>query len=244
MNKKIIGNLYEFWSYIGLKTDRLNETLEYKAVSMINSDWPNRIFSISNKPDILKEVISLSQKDLWPNILTIPKPNFVENYATVELKFRQKNMALDLQKMNDSYKDFENITQVKTQEDAVRFANTASLAFGYRVDSNTVFLINQDPSKIKIFIYTENNECLGCGIVFFDSSNNAGFHMIGTIPKGRGKGIGKKITEKLLTVAKSKGYNNCVLHASKMGESIYKKLGFIAYGELETYKILKTQAKD
>jgi predicted acetyltransferase len=61
-------------------------------------------------------------------------------------------------------------------------------------------------------------------------------------PKGRGKGIGKKMTEKLLSEAIENGSKYCVLHASLMGESIYKKLGFIGYGELETYSILKPKA--
>jgi len=32
-----------------------------------------------------------------------------------------------------------------------------------------------------------------------------------------------------------------VLNASKMGEPIYKKLGFQSYGSLETYRILKSE---
>jgi len=31
----------------------------------------------------------------------------------------------------------------------------------------------------------------------------------------------------------------CVLNASKMGEQIYKKLGFTVFGTLENYTILK-----
>ena len=67
--------------------------------------------------------------------------------------------------------------------------------------------------------------------------------MIGTLPKGRGKGIGKSMTERLLIQAKENNANHCVLHASLMGESIYKKLGFEPYGEIETYKILKKRTK-
>ena len=65
--------------------------------------------------------------------------------------------------------------------------------------------------------------------------------MIGTLPKGRGKGIGKGITEKLLSEAKENNMNFCVLHASLMGESIYRKLGFASYNKIETYKILKKE---
>ena len=74
-------------------------------------------------------------------------------------------------------------------------------------------------------------------IIFFDSNKNAGLHMIGTTPNGRGKGIGTKMTAKLLLEAKANNSENCVLHASKMGENIYKKIGFNSFGEFETYQI-------
>jgi predicted N-acetyltransferase YhbS len=239
MNKEIIDNLYEFWTYIGEKTSRLTETEEYKAVSMLNSDWPNRIFSISNDKELLTKVISLSQQELLPNIITISKPTHLENNPEVQLMFRQKNMALNIQNLEGCFLDCENIYQVKSQKDAINFANIASEAFDYHLDANTVDKINQDDSKIKIFIYQQDNQYLGCGIVYFDSSNNAGLHMIGTVPKGRGKGIGMKMTEKLLLEASKNGSNSCVLHASLMGKSMYKKLGFFDFEELETYKIKK-----
>ncbi len=102
-----------------------------------------------------------------------------------------------------------------------------------------IYKIVNDSKSIRLFIYQEKSECLGCGIVFFDSNNNAGLHMIGTLPAGRGKGIGKSMTERLLIEAIENNINFCVLHASLMGESIYRKLGFESYKEIETYKILR-----
>ena len=49
------------------------------------------------------------------------------------------------------------------------------------------------------------------------------------------------MTKKLLIEAKENNMNFCVLHASLLGESIYRKLGFESYGEIETYKVLKTR---
>ncbi|BDD05595.1 GNAT family N-acetyltransferase [Aureibacter tunicatorum] len=75
-----------------------------------------------------------------------------------------------------------------------------------------------------------------------DSNDNAELHMIGTVPEGRGKGIGKSMTEYLLLEAKANNAKSCVLHASAMGARIYTKLGFQAYGELETYRILRMES--
>lgn len=56
---------------------------------------------------------------------------------------------------------------------------------------------------------------------------------------GRGKGIGKSITEKLIGEAFINNAKYCVLNASKMGEQIYMKLGFSAFGIIENYTIIK-----
>jgi hypothetical protein len=124
---------------------------------------------------------------------------------------------------------------VRTKKEAINFAKTASEAFKYKVDGNIIHLLSEDSSKVRLFNYLQNNEYYGCGIIFFDSNNNAGLHMIGTTPNGRGKG---KMTKKMLLEAKANNNDFCVLHASMMGESIYKKLGFNSFGELETYRIL------
>ncbi len=239
MNKQIINNLYEFWREIGRLTNKQTETAYYSAVSMDNSDWPNRIFDLKNSNAIILEILKLSQAEKLPEIITITKPNDLRNNPDFEFLFGQKNMALDLKSITSELSINRNIKRVETEKDAIDFAKTASESFGYRVDFNVIYKIVNDSKSIRLFIYQEKSECLGCGIVFFDSNNNAGLHMIGTLPKGRGKGIGKSMTERLLIEAIENNINFCVLHASLMGESIYRKLGFESYKEIETYKILR-----
>lgn len=238
MNKEIINNLYEFWTYIGRKTGRFVENDHYKSVSVVDSDWPNRVFSISPGEDILSDIINLIQRKLLPNNIAMPKPNNLENHAHAKLFLRQRNMALNLKKTEINFENDNNVKQVTSKEDALKFAKTASESFGYKVDGNIIYLLSEDSSKVRLFNYLQNKEYLGCGIVFFDSKNYAGLHMIGTLSSRRGNGIGTKMTEKLLYQAKANKSKNCVLHASVMGEKIYKKLGFCSFGELETYRIL------
>lgn len=239
MNEQIINNLFELWKQIGKLLNKLTETEYYSAVSMDDSDWPNRIFNLNDKFDINK-ILKLSQEEKLPEIITIKKPNNLRNNPDFEFIFSQKNMALDLKAVKKLSRNL-NIKRVKTKTDSINFARTASESFRYSVDSNVIFKIINNSESIRLFIYQEKNECLGCGIVFFDSYNNAGLHMIGTLPKSRGKGIGKSMTERLLIEAKENNMNFCVLHASLMGESIYRKLGFEPYMELETYRILRTK---
>jgi len=241
MNNQITNNLYELWEQIGNLTNRLSKTENYSTVSMDNSDWPNRIFNLKNNTETLEKILQLSKQGKLPEIITIVIPNNLRSNPNFEFVFRQKNMALDLNSNTTELSASPKIKRVKTKKDAIDFAKTASESFGYKVDINVIYKIVNDSETIRLFIYQEETECIGCGIIFFDSYNNAGLHMIGTLPKGRGKGIGKSITEKLLIEAKKNNTNFCVLHASLMGESIYRNLGFEPYKEIETYKILKNQ---
>jgi ribosomal protein S18 acetylase RimI-like enzyme len=238
VNALIINNLYELWDQIGNMTNKLFKMQNYTVVSMGDSDWPNRIYNLKDDTESLTEILQLSRQNKLPEFIAIPKPNNLERNTNLEFVTQQKNMALGLELISNKTIINPNIIQVKTEKEAIYFADTASKSFGYKVDSQVVYSIVQNSETIRLFIFIENNVSLGCGLVFFDSNNNAGLHMIGTLPEGRGKGIGRSITEKLLIEAKEQGANYCVLHASVMGESIYKKLGFKPYGELATYKIL------
>lgn len=239
MNNQIIDNLYEFWKHIGKLNNRLIETEEYSAVSVDGSDWPNRIFDLRYDHGAIEKIKKSSKENELPEIITITKPNGLNSDSDFKFVFRQKNMAFDLDLFSKKSPPNPKIKRVKTEKESIDFANTASLSFGYRVDNKVIFEIVKNSKTVRLFIYQEDIECLGCGIIFFDSKNNAGLHMIGTLPKGRGQGIGKSMTEKLLMEAKESYAKICVLHASLMGEPIYAKLGFKPFGEIETYRILK-----
>ena len=159
MNDKIINNLYEFWEHIGKLTNRLVKTQEYTTVSMDKSDWPNRVFAVKNSNEVIEKVVELSQKGKLPEIITIAKPNSLNN-SNAEFLFGQKNMALDLKLVSDNITINSNIKRAKTKEDAINFAKIASESFKYRVDHNVISEIVTNSEKVKLFIYQEENELI------------------------------------------------------------------------------------
>lgn len=235
MNDLIIDNLYEFWEHIGILTGSIIKEKDYTAVSVQDSDWPNRIFHVKHIP-ASEDLVSNSN---LPEMLTLGYELDLESNPNFKLYFTQKNMALDLAAMESEISWNQNIVKVSSEEQAVQFAETASHSFAYNVGSGVTKDILKKSKSVKMFLYVEGAKALGCGIIFFDSNNNAGLHMIGTIPDGRGKGIGKSMTEALLLEAKKAESKYCVLHASAMGEPIYRKLGFQSYGELNTYQAIE-----
>jgi len=62
-----------------------------------------------------------------------------------------------------------------------------------------------------------------------------GIYFAATLPEYRGKGIGAALMGKMLEAAADKGNKLVVLHATKEGEPLYKKLGFRQYCEFEVY---------
>lgn len=239
MDTLIVGNLFELWTVVGDTVNQLIRKDNYWAVIPENSDWPKRIFNVDERKCDMKEVFHLSRQKLLPESLTLLKPNGLGEQDAVSLSLIQRNMALDMESYSvDAFHDA-NIFQVASLEGSKEFARVASRSFGYHVGFEIIHQIVLALPGIKLFVYKEHEQGLGCGMVYFDSNGNAGLHMIGTLPEGRGRGIAKKMTMKLLEVAREKGSRWSVLHASQMGEPIYSKLGFQPYGELETFKILK-----
>lgn len=239
MNEQIVKNLFEFWRHIGDSTGGLIQGENFTAVSITDSDWPNRIFELDDDNVAIEELLRLSEIGELPELITIESPNGMKANSDFEFQSGQCNMALDLKLIQNNFPETPFIKQVKTEKDSINFAKTASDSFGYHVDSSVIDSIVNASEAVRLFLYTKENQCLGCGIVYFDSNNNAGLHMIGTHPKGRRQGIGKSMTERLLVEAIENNSDSCVLHASLMGEPIYRNLGFESYGEVETYRILK-----
>jgi ribosomal protein S18 acetylase RimI-like enzyme len=235
MNINIVENLFELWDHVGQQNQNLAQTDHWNYVNPGDSDWPKRVYKIQGGAEVFNDIKSLYAENKVPGLVTVSEelPKEVALGAQV---VHQKNMALTLSANNKNIHD-SNIQQVLNKTQAKQFAETASFSFGYYVDESIIRNLLDQTDKIKLYIYLKDDVCLGCGILFIDSKGYAGLHMIGTVPEGRGQGIGKKMTIHLLADAQLAKCPYVVLHASAMGENIYTKLGFQSYGTLKTYKI-------
>lgn len=84
---------------------------------------------------------------------------------------------------------------------------------------------------VRHYLARINRQPVATATVIF-SAGVAGLYNIGTVPDARRLGIGSAVTLAPLRTAAGLGYRAGVLHASAMGYSMYRRLGFRAYCQI------------
>jgi GNAT superfamily N-acetyltransferase len=74
--------------------------------------------------------------------------------------------------------------------------------------------------------------------MYFPGEGVVGIYFVATLPEARNKGIGFAITQKPLLEGREMGYRVGILQASKMGEPVYRKMGFKEYCRVQSYSWL------
>jgi len=84
-----------------------------------------------------------------------------------------------------------------------------------------------DP-EAKHVLAKDGKELIGTGRVFSDGH----IGRVAVTKNYRGKGIGKKIMNKLIELAKNEGLNEVLVSSQCSAAGFYKKLGFSEFGEI------------
>lgn len=239
MEDKIIDHVFDFWREIGNSGNFIKETEDYTYTSPFNFSWPSNIFDINQKVLNNTKFLQDLKKGNLPNSIAfgsnkaignLTKKGFIENYQLncmyLELK---KHIAI-----RSEYKDFEEVTNSKQIE---VFAAVASASFNYPVLNSTIERITSSEC-ILLFLGKYMGTYASCGILYLDKNGNSGIHMIGTLPKFRGKGLGKIMTKNLICKANDLDKPNVYLMASEAGERIYTKMGFKSSGSIHNFSLV------
>lgn len=221
-----------------------------KKISWVNSSpfcWPNFIFKTNlnrrniNK-DLEKIIIDIKKKIIPPFWLLGPRSSIpdigeiFEQYG-IRLIDRWSGMAVILEKIDFSilYNDSFRINTVKDKGELKDWFNVVNQElFPNKKLNFKIFLNVLSQPNIKFFIGYFLNEPVATALSF-NSSGVVGIYMVATSLNQRNKGFGSSITLAALLQAKKEGYSIGILHSTKLGLGIYKKIGFVEYCPFDVY---------
>ncbi|WP_422104187.1 GNAT family N-acetyltransferase [Winogradskyella sp.] len=236
MISRPIEHQFEFWTHLGNVGGYIHQYDGYTSLLPLTGEWPSKIYNLQNaniaqlKTNILEcdlpKSIALDAEDKLN--LNLEKQGFTKKSVVEGMSLKVKS--------NMTFKESSNITEVVDQIGIQCFANIASEAFGYNIDSASIIgLLKND--RTQLYLRKCKDQFVSCGILFLDIKGDSGLHMIGVNKKHRGLGLGKEMTQHLLFNALKNQSENIHLVASKFGAPIYKNYGFLNKGYLNSYTL-------
>ncbi|MCC3375317.1 GNAT family N-acetyltransferase [Cohnella sp. REN36] len=207
----------------------------------------NRVFTTPRdlKPDSLASLIEAEKSRyekrgaslMWVHWGEEEAPGLTERL--VEGGFEEKNllpgMGLDLTTPEEERPAIpglaiETVTKAETFE---IYKDVSARTFGLPLPLNTLLVdaiagaaLQGDGKVVSYLAYLEG-EPVAITTAFLEKGV-AGIYNVGTLEAARGRGIGRAITQHAVREARASGASLAVLQASKLGEPVYRGLGFEA----------------
>jgi ribosomal protein S18 acetylase RimI-like enzyme len=143
-------------------------------------------------------------------------------------------MIADLEALNEYLQSPPNLTIERVLDVAALRAYCRVLAVGFGQPSPAAALAWLDwltavgleaGTTLRHFLGRLNGNPVATASLFF-GAGVAGIHNVATLPEWRRQGIGSAMTRAALRDARATGHRTATLHASDLGYSIYRRLGF------------------
>lgn len=150
-------------------------------------------------------------------------------------------MALDLRTWDDTQKTIPGLVIEQVLDDSTAQIWNHTLMLGFELPEFVEPILLDSLAALKFapdvplrhYLARLNGEPVATVSMFLDGS--AGLYNIATLPNARGQGIGTAITAAPLRIARAEGYQVAILHASSMGHSLYRRMGFSEYCKINQY---------
>ncbi len=219
----------------------------------------NRVVStFSNEEDlplIIEDISnyyqSINRPFMWMTWPGVDKPDHLDEWLIkfgFEAVDSMTGMALKLKDLSEDLPEIIGleISVVRTDEELATFSEVSRAGFGLTKEIAEGFelmnkILYEQPEYGTLYLARLNGKPVAASSVAYDSGV-AGIYAVCTLEEYRGQGIGNAITKQPLLEAKSKDYELAILHSSKEGYNVYKKLGFQEYCEIGMY--MKSSRKE
>lgn len=237
--ERIEKNIINLFDYIGgFPEAEVNCERNFGWVKCNNSIWPNFVFgNLTDEKDsshVAKKINKLIVDHEAPELLLfknldINKVLFLD-LDDLGIKVSAKWTGMSLTKSNIKKPPLPNgfsirkVNSMPQLEEWIKIANVV-LFNQNNLDINLFGHFIED-QKIQLYTGFLDNIPIGTGMIYYDGQTY-GIYMISTKPEFRNRGLGGAITYTLIENAVSSEDAEIILHATKMGEKVYLKLGFV-----------------
>lgn len=238
----IESNLHYFYEFAATSAGlELVKEKDYSWVRNRNSAWPNWIFRLNREmlgqEEFIKSLADrIKNKEIPPFLVTL-EPDNPERFYALAAKYglKQINRWTGMAIAKDDYKPLperdagNNIFEVCNAEiinDWINVVNN-SLFNSTTLEKEIVEKLYQR-GPLKLYLGYENNLPVSTSMSF-ENSSIAGLYMIATMENHRGKGWGTSMTRYAMEKCFQNNIRLIILHASAMGEPVYRKMGFKEY---------------
>ena len=144
----------------------------------------------------------------------------------------EPGMVANLHELNENLQapDGFSIVQAVEQKSLTDWRDVFAEAFETPISAGQAWVdatlsSGQENAPWQLYVGYLNGKPVATSALFI-GAGVAGIYGIGTVPQARNKGLGGAITLKPLLEARKQGYNFAVLFSSRMGYSVYERLGF------------------
>jgi ribosomal protein S18 acetylase RimI-like enzyme len=238
----IESNLHQFYEYAATRGDlELVKERDFSWVRNRRSAWPNWIFRLNRdlltQEEFIKSLADrIKNKDIPPFLVTL-EPDNTERFYSLAQKYglkqinRWTGMAISRDEYfqasdNHVYPEIIEVRNTDILNDWIQVVN-ASLFNSTTLETEIVEkLFNRGP--LRLYLGYEN-KCPVATSMSFEYGSVAGLYMVATMESHRGKGMGTLLASYAMDRCFQNQSELIILHASAMGEGMYRKIGFKEY---------------
>lgn len=220
-----INNLHTLWKEAGIPFNGYSEEGNIYQSKIMGSEWPNKIWTLSNlSTDSIEPIKNRMKTD--PSLTFSHFSSQVS--ATGELaeqgfghKSTQYGMSLELKEAFKPSKDLQ-LKKIEKTDDMVLWSRAFKQAFDYSISELT---LERTKNRIPYYLVYDHNDMVGT-IILYITGNVAGIHSLGIIPEMRKKGYATEIMYQVLNRAIKENAKIATLQASEMAKNMYLGMGF------------------
>lgn len=213
------------WVLTGLPTAKLNVVLRTQAeAGSVDTTIEDTLAYFRSK--------NLAQVSWWVEPDTRPE-DMGRHLAAHGLTYAEgiPGMAVDLSVLNENPRTPSGLTiePVRDIEALKQWAHVSRVGFGFAETCEDtwrdMFTGLGFELPLRNYVGILNGEPVATSELFL-GQGVAGIYIVATLPEARRQGIGAAMTLTALREARALGYRIGILHASSMGQGVYRQLGF------------------